>query len=156
MKVAAVLIVLAAAPAGAEPRGLPRNADALCDHTGPGVALTFNRDGTAFLTEDASDPKHAVHTVAWRGRLDPDHRRDLILLDGGCGRHECLHTGYLQCDDGTYVTVFTEYAARVRVLPRRGGWATIQLEHVGDPDASGHTERMWDTLRRSPDGYNGD
>ncbi len=111
----------------------------------------FEKDGGVFRTSEGARPDRTRFTVEWRGRLDADRREDLILDMGGCGTQECMLGGYVKCADGTYASVFTQYAARVRVKPQKRGWALLRLEHVGELER-GKRERSWDTVRFGPDG----
>jgi hypothetical protein len=154
---ALVLATLAATPTAQADNEVPADADAWCAE-GHREVLVRDADGiwrriAGDLPRD--DPEGMMRQV-WRGDLDGDGRKDLILrwLDG-CGTRECMHEAFVSCRDGSYAAVFDAplYAARVRVKRRKRGWARIDLETVGDYYGDRERERGWSRYQMTAFGY---
>jgi hypothetical protein len=151
--VALALCGLLAGAAHAGPARPAANAAAWCE-ANPGTGYTFTRDRKAWFATDDDPAGREEHRVVWRGRADPDRRTDVLIDEGSCGTRECLHALYVRCPDGTYARAWgPEYAARVRVQRRAGGWAVLKVEHVGDADAKGRAGRFWSPVRFGASGY---
>jgi hypothetical protein len=147
-----VLLALSSSTAQADAPVRARNAAQWCG-TDPGESFVVNADGTWTPSWGAKDPKPPRYSVVWRGYLDGDKRRDVILDEGGCGFHECWHTAYVQCRDKTYARVMEgAYASHVRVRRRARGWAVLELEHVGELE-NGRRPHSWSPVRFGADGY---
>jgi hypothetical protein len=147
-----VTCVLGATSAADKPRK-PRpaaNATAWCEQASTD-RFEVTRDGWRRVVD--GKPEQKLLTVEWRGRLDPDRRLDVVLDEGECGTRECIHGIYVQCPDGSYASVFTGYAARVKVSPRKRGWSVVSIEHVGELDEYGHRPREWSRMTFGAGGY---
>ena len=96
------------------------------------LALTAERDG---------EVAHA--TVEWRGHLVPDGYVDVVLVENDCGSGECMRGLYLRCPSGGYLAMFHDYTNRLRVTPRRHGWAALATQSLGERDAHGGRDSSW-------------
>lgn len=119
------------------------------------TASAETKDAAAWCATNSSDALPARGDVIWRGRIDRDNSRDVIVNLGECGTRECIHAAYVRCPDGTYSRVFAGYASRLRFI-RRAGWARLDVEHVGDPDRRGERPRRWFRVRFTDEGYQED
>ena len=150
MRRLAAVLMLVATPALADKPHVARDATAWCN--GGGDTFVENADGT-WTPREWTDPDPPRYTVVWRGFLDRDKRKDVILNEGDCGTQECMHAAYVQCPDKTYKRVMgPDYASRVRVRGKARGWAIIQLEHVGDLE-NGRRGRAWSPVKFGVEGY---
>ncbi len=143
-----MFVVVVASSASAEPPLAKDAGDWCADH--PREELRLVEGGSV---ERGTAPDVERLSVRWRGRLDRDRRTDMILDEGACGTRECMLGGYVQCADGSYSKVLTQYAARVRVTPAKRGWATLWLEHVGDAERGRERARSWSVVRFGANGY---
>jgi hypothetical protein len=143
------LLALIAFTGVARADAIARDADAWCDGDRAEHEFTVDKHGRWSPTTDPSKQ----FSVVWQGTLDRDHRRDVILDEGGCGTRECVHAAYVRCAGGAYARVFYGYAARVRVKPRARGWARLEVEHVGELERDGSRPRFWSRLAFGANGY---